>query len=177
MNQYMNIYNYLRRYGIGTIEEIVGKTVYHVFPRQGVVGYTVKKIEFTEKTKEWCFTTNCSHKLVELGESVFFDKKEAREYEILQLHQRTLNQQQYIVNQRIEERNRDLNKLNFLLEHYPTPESRCKFVKQCDNCSHNKDGIIEGRVTCAEFGKKENCYFWQPDVEAFQKWAKKHKIE
>lgn len=94
----------------------------------------------------------------------------------MQLHKRTLDQQQNIIKRRVEEIDRDLNKLDYLLERYPTNESRCRFKKCCENCSHHEDGIIEGKITCVDFGKPEDCYFWKPDIEAFKKWLKEHEV-
>lgn len=173
--EYKKVCEYLKKYNVNSLEDIVGMEVFHIFPRQGVVGHTIENIEFNKNHREWYFTTNHIHKLVELGESIFFSIDEAREYEILQLHRRTLDQQTNIIKKRIEERNSELNKLAYLLERYPTEESRCKFIKCCGNCSHRYSGIIEGRVTCAEFGKQENCYFWQPDIAAFLEWEKSIK--
>ena len=136
----------------------------------------IRNVEFFGNVRVWGFKTNVSHKLVELGNSIFLDEKEAREYEVLQLHKRTLDQQQNIIKRRVEEINRDLNKLDYLLERYPTTESRCRFKKCCENCSHHENCIIDGKITYVVFGKPEDCYFWELDIEVFKKWLKEHEV-
>lgn len=173
---YEKVCEYLQKHNVNSLEEIVGMDAFHIFPRQGVTACKIRNVEFFGNVRVWGFKTNGSHKLVELGNSIFLDEKEAREYEVLQLHKRTLDQQQNIIKRRVEEINRDLDKLDYLLERYPTTESRCRFKKCCENCSHHEDGIIEGKVTCADFGKPEDCYFWRPDIEAFKKWLKEHEV-
>ena len=173
---YEKVCEYLQKHDLNSLEEIVGMNVYHVFNAKGVSRRTISSIKFSEDARCWCFQTNSTYRLMDLGESIFLDEREAKEYEIARLQQLTLEQRKYVVNMKIEERNRDLNKLEFLLKRYPTPESRCRFKKRCEKCLHHKDGIIEERVTCDEFGKPGNCYFWQPDVEIFQKWLEEHKV-
>lgn len=124
---YEKVCEYLQKHNINSLEEIVGMDAFHIFPRQGVTACKIRNVEFFGNVRVWGFKTNVSHKLAELGNSIFLDEKEAREYEVLQLHKRTLDQQQNIIKRRVEEIDRDLNKLDYLLERYPTTESRCRF--------------------------------------------------
>lgn len=107
---YEKVCEYLQKHNINSLEEIVGMDAFHVFPRQGVTACKIRNVEFFGNVRVWGFKTNVSHKLAELGNSIFLDEKEAREYEVLQLHKRTLDQQQNIIKRRVEEINRDLNK-------------------------------------------------------------------
>ena len=48
-------YEYLRKNGVTTLEDLVGQTLYLTFPSQGIKAMEVRKIQFTTKTREWSF--------------------------------------------------------------------------------------------------------------------------
>lgn len=174
--EYKKTCGYLQKHNINSIEEIVGKSVYHVFARQGVVKQNIKSIGFNSNKKEWYFVTETSHKLVEIGKEVFFDIDEAKEYEMQELCRRTAEQQRIIVEKKIAERNKDLDTLNSLLKRYPPGNTRCKFVKKCENCSYFFGGTDEDKAVC-EGNEKKICYLWSPDIKQFQEWEEEHKAE
>ncbi len=48
-------YEYLRKNGVTTLEDLVGQTLYFTFPSQGIKAMEVRKVQFTKKTREWFF--------------------------------------------------------------------------------------------------------------------------
>ena len=76
------------------------------------------------KQQEWFLCVPETYKISELGESIFFTKEEAEKYQLQQLNEYTNEQRERIIKQKVEERNKELEELDRLLEKYPTPESR-----------------------------------------------------
>lgn len=74
-------YEYLRKNGVVTLEDLVGQVLYFTFPSQGIVKDQVRKIQFTNKTKEWWFQTNTIYRISEIGKSIFFSEEEAVGYQ------------------------------------------------------------------------------------------------
>lgn len=126
---------YLLKNGITDIEELVGKEVYFIFPRQGIVNYKIRRVQYG-KQQEWYFVTSEIHKVSEIGKSVFFSKEEAEKYQIQQLYEYTKAQRDRVIKQKIQERNKELEELDRLLEKYPTYESRIPIKNPCYMCSH-----------------------------------------
>lgn len=56
-------FEYLHQNGITTLEDLVGRPVFFVFPSQGVVSEDVRKIEYTSKCKEWFFVSRVTHRI------------------------------------------------------------------------------------------------------------------
>ena len=115
--------DYLLKNGITNIEELVGKSVYLIFPVQGIVRYKIRRVQYG-KQQEWLLCVPETYKVSELGKSIFFTKEEAEKYQLQQLDKYSNEQRERIVKQKIEERNKELEDLNRLLTKYPDEESR-----------------------------------------------------
>lgn len=72
---YEKVCEYLQKHNINSLEEIVGMDAFHIFPRQGVTACKIRNVEFFGNVRVWGFKTNVSHKLAELGNSIFLDEK------------------------------------------------------------------------------------------------------
>ena len=68
--------DYLLKNGITDIEELVGKSVYFIFPVQGIVKHNIRRVQYG-KQQEWFLCVPETYKVSELGESIFFTKEEA----------------------------------------------------------------------------------------------------
>lgn len=129
---------YLLQNGITDIEELVSKEVYFVFPRQGIIMYKIRRVQYG-KQQEWYFCTNETHKVSEIGKSVFFTKGEAEKYQVQQLYEYTKEQRERVISQKIQERNKELEELDRLLEKYSTSESRIPITNPCQLCPHRNE--------------------------------------
>ena len=103
--------DYLLKNGITDIEELVGKSVYLIFPVQGIVRYKIRRVQYG-KQQEWLLCVPETYKVSELGKSIFFTKEEAEKYQLQQLDKYSNEQRERIVKQKIEERNKELEDLN-----------------------------------------------------------------
>ena len=151
---------YLLQNGITDIEELVGKEVYFVFPRQGIIMYKIRRVQYG-KQQEWYFCANETHKVSEIGKSVFFTKGEAEEYQLQQLNEYTNEQRVRIIKQKIEERNKELEELDRLLEKYPTSESRLQINNPCCMCSHIDE--VNSPVYLCAICVKQNMFDYDMD--------------
>lgn len=157
---------YLKKYGIERIEDLIGMTVYHVYPSQGIVQYRIHKIAY--KTNWIIYDGNNSYDIRNLGESIFFDYSEAKDYEFLQLSKRSMRQQINTVSKEMDKHNEEIDLLYKLLEKYPTEESRKHYYRGCGTCANvtEKDErpFICQKCLCglANDGKYIN---WEPDLE------------
>ena len=124
--------DYLLKNGITDIEELVGKSVYFIFPVQGIVKHNIRRVQYG-KQQEWFLCVPETYKVSELGESIFFTKEEAEKYQLQQIYEYTKEQQELVVGQKIKERNTELEELNRLLTKYPNEESR-KEIYLCEIC-------------------------------------------
>lgn len=113
--------DYLLKNGITDIEELVGKSVYFLFPVKGIVKHNIRRVQYE---KEWLLCVSETYKVSELGKSIFFTKEESERYQLQQLDKYSNEQRKRIIKQKIEERNKELKELNRLLKKYPIPESR-----------------------------------------------------
>lgn len=129
--------DYLRNNGICDLEDLVGKAVFITFPSKGIMEFTIRKIEYTIKTREWFFVTNCSYRLSRLGEDIFFTKEEARVWQLERLKEYTEEQQEKIIRKERELREKEIKELNRLLQKYPDEESRKLPVRDCLTCKNN----------------------------------------
>lgn len=75
-------YDYLRKHNVITLEDLMGLSVYHVYPTLGIVGRHIRKLEYTLNKMEWFFVTDCAHRISELGRTIFLDYDEAHDYHI-----------------------------------------------------------------------------------------------
>lgn len=115
----MNYNNgYLKKNGITTLEDLVGQTLYFTFPSQGIKAMEVKKVLFTKKTREWFFDTKSSHRVSEIGKSIFFSEDEAAEYQHSIMEKFTKEQQEKIALREQIQRKEDLKKLDKLIRKY-----------------------------------------------------------
>lgn len=146
--------DYLLKNGITDIEELVNKSIYLVFPVQGIVKYKIRRVQYG-KQQEWLLCIPETYKVSELGESIFFTKEEAEKYQLQQLDKYTNEQRKRIIKQKIEERNKELEELDRLLEKYPTPKSRFRFPINnfCCVCSHI-DELNDSVYLCAICAKQ-----------------------
>ena len=126
---------YLLQNGNTEIDELFGRDVYFVFPRQGITMYKIRRVQYG-KQQEWYFCSSETHKVSEIGKSIFFTKEEAKKYQLQQLNEYTNEQREKIIKQKVEARNKELEELDRLLEKYPTPESRMPINNPCCMCSH-----------------------------------------
>ena len=145
--------DYLLKNGITDIEELVDKSVYFIFPVQGIVKHKIRRVQYV-KQQEWLLCVPETYKVSELGESIFFTKEEAEKYQLQQLNEYTKKQQETVVRQKIKERNKELEDLNRLLTKYPDEESR-KEVCLCKICKHDvsdyKYWLCKDRNNCNNF--------------------------
>lgn len=111
-------YEYLRKNGVTTLEELVGQTLYFTFPSQGIKAMEVRKVQFTKKTREWFFDTDSSRKVSEIGKSIFFSEDEAVEYQHSIMEQFTKEQQEKIALREQKQREEDLKQLDRLIRKY-----------------------------------------------------------
>ena len=127
--------DYLLKNGITNIEELVDKSVYLIFPAQEIVRCKIYRVQYG-KPQEWLLCVPETYKASELGKRIFFTKEEAEKYQLQQLNEYTNEQRKRIIKQKVEERNKELEELDRLLEKYRTPESRVRISKSFCMCSH-----------------------------------------
>ena len=154
--------DYLLKNGITDIEELVGKSVYFIFPVQGIVKHNIRRVQYG-KQQEWFLCVPETYKVSELGESIFFTKEEAEKYQLQQLNEYTKKQQETVVRQKIKERNKELEDLNRLLTKYPDEESR-KEVCLCKICKHE---VSDYRYWLCK--DRNNCNNFKCDIDKVMK--------
>ena len=154
--------DYLLKNGITDIEELVGKSVYFIFPVQGIVKHNIRRVQYG-KQQEWLLCVPETYKVSELGESIFFTKEEAEKYQLQQLNEYTKKQQETVVRQKIKERNKELEDLNRLLTKYPDEESR-KEVCLCKICKHD---VSDYRYWLCK--DRNNCNNFKCDIDKVMK--------
>ena len=154
--------DYLLKNGITDIEELVDKSVYFIFPVQGIVKHKIRRVQYG-KQQEWLLCVPETYKVSELGESIFFTKEEAEKYQLQQLNEYTKKQQETVVRQKIKERNKELEDLNRLLTKYPDEESR-KEVCLCKICKHD---VSDYRYWLCK--DRNNCNNFKCDIDKVMK--------
>jgi hypothetical protein len=152
--------DYLLKNGITDIEELVGKSVYLIFPVQGIVRYKIRRVQYG-KQQEWCLCVQETYKVSELGKSIFFTKEEAKKYQLQQLDKYTNEQRERIIKQKIEERNKELEEFDKLSKKYPTPESRMPINNTCCMCSHIDE--VNSPVYLCTICVKQNMFDYNMD--------------
>ena len=111
-------YEYLRKNGVITLEDLVGLNLYFTFPSQGIQKRFVRKIQFTSHTKEWFFDASALYRVSEIGKSIFFSEDEAVEYQHSIMEQYTKEQQERIALRKQKQREEDLKQLDRLIRKY-----------------------------------------------------------
>lgn len=152
--------DYLSKNGISNMEELIGREVFLILPRQGIKNYAIRRIQYG-KQQEWFLCVPETYKVSELGESIFFTKEEAEKYQLQQLNEYTNEQRERIINQKVEERNKELEELDRLLEKYPTPESRMPINNTCCMCSHIDE--VNSPVYLCTICVKQNMFDYDMD--------------
>lgn len=152
--------DYLLKNGITDIKDLVGESVYLIFPVQGIVRYEIRRVQYG-KQQEWFLCVPETYKVSELGKSIFFTKEEAEKYQLQQLNEYTREQRERIIKQKIEERNKELEELDKLLKKYPTRESRFPINNHCCMCSHI-DGVNSPVYLCT-ICVKQNMFNYDMD--------------
>ena len=152
--------DYLLKNGITDIEELVGKSVYFIFPVQGIVRCKIYRVQYG-KPQEWLLCVPETYKASELGKRIFFTKEEAEKYQLQQLNEYTNEQRKRIIKQKVEERNKELEELDRLLEKYPTPESRMPINNPCCMCSHIDE--LNSTVCLCAICVKQNMFDYDMD--------------
>lgn len=142
--------NYLAQNGITHLEDLVGKTLYFVFARQGIQSRKVRSIQFTEKTKEWFFISCETIRISEIGKTIFFSEEEAVEYQHSIMDQYTKEQQEKIAFREEMQKKQDLNQLERLIKKYS------------DNITVNVEYYIGGNI---DNGSNRVRYSEHKDIE------------
>lgn len=150
--------DYLLKNGITDIEELVGKSVYFLFPVKGIVKHNIRRVQYE---KEWLLCVSETYKVSELGKSIFFTKEESERYQLQQLDKYSNEQRKRIIKQKIEERNKELKELNRLLKKYPIPESRFPINNTCCMCSHIDE--VDSPVYLCTICEKQNMFNYDMD--------------
>lgn len=152
--------DYLLKNGITNIEELVDKSVYLIFPAQEIVRCKIYRVQYG-KPQEWLLCVPETYKASELGKRIFFTKEEAEKYQLQQLNEYTNEQRKRIIKQKVEERNKELEELDRLLEKYPTPESRMPINNPCCMCSHIDE--VNSPVYLCNICVKQNMFDYDMD--------------
>ena len=152
--------DYLLKNGITNIEELVDKSVYLIFPAQEIVRCKIYRVQYG-KPQEWLLCVPETYKASELGKRIFFTKEEAEKYQLQQLNEYTNEQRERIIKQKVEERNKELEELDRLLEKYPTPESRMHINNPCCMCSHIDE--VNSPVHLCAICVKQNMFDYDMD--------------
>lgn len=145
-------YEYLRKNGVVTLEDLVGQTLYFTFPSQGIKAVEVRKVQFTKKAREWFFNTDSSRRVSEIGKSVFFSEDEAVKYQHSIMEQFTKEQQEKIALREQRQREEDLKQLDRLIRKYS------------DNIVIKVDHYISGNLDSGVIGHRRD-YADYEDVE------------
>lgn len=111
-------YEYLKKNSCTTLEDLVGRMLYFTFPSQGIKAIEVRKIQFTKKTREWFFDADSTHRVSEIGKTIFFSENEAVEYQHSIMEQFTKEQQKRIALREKKQKESDLNQLERLIRKY-----------------------------------------------------------
>lgn len=130
-------YDYLKKHKIITLECLVGKNVFFVFPTQGIREEKVRKIEYTNTSREWLLCCSTTNRISELGNTIFLDYEEAHEYQLSKLKEYTQQQRERFLRREHETRKKELLELERLLKKYPDEESRKLPVENCSTCANN----------------------------------------
>ena len=149
-------YEYLKKNDCVTLEDLVGKTLYFTFASQGIQPRKVRKIQFTEKTKEWFFDACSTYRVSEIGKTVFFTEDEAVEYQHSIMEQYTKEQQEKIALREQRQREEDLKQLERLVRKY------------ADNIVIKVEHYISGNLDSGVIGHRSD-YADYEDIEEIKR--------
>lgn len=133
--------DYLQEHEIFDLEDLVGKSVFFVYPSQGIKEETIRKIEFGKK-REWLFSCQSQNKVSELGNTIFLDYEEAHKYQLSKLKEYTQQQREKFLLREYETRIKELTELERLLKKYSDEESRKLPIKNCYTCEYFKKDML-----------------------------------
>lgn len=141
---FVNLENYDKEYfskhKVYFLEQLIGKSVYVVFPKQGIKEVEIRKVMYTRNKREWLVDVDTMVRSIsEIGVSIFFDPKEAETYQFEVMKEYNKRQQENLLIKKEEKRNKEIHDLYRLLEKYPTEESRRILPKNCSTCAFNVD--------------------------------------
>ena len=145
-----NTIKYLKQNEIMCLEELVGQTLYFVFASQGIQPRKVRKIQYTEKTREWFFEARETIRVSEIGKTIFFSEDEAVEYQHSIMEQFTKEQQEKIAFREEMQKKQDLTQLERLIKKYS------------DNITVNVEYYIGGNI---DNGSNRVRYSEHKDIE------------
>lgn len=74
---FINLENYDKEYfskhKVYFFEQLIGKSVYMVFPKQGIKEVEIRKVMYTSNKREWLIDVNTTIRSIsEIGVSIFF---------------------------------------------------------------------------------------------------------
>lgn len=154
---------YLTNNGCITLEDLVGRILYFTFPSQGIQPKKVRKIQFTEKTKEWFFEASSTYRVSEIGKTIFFTEDEAANYQHSIMEQYTKEQQEKILLREKRQREEDLKNLERLINKY------------ADDIVIKVDHYVSGNIDSGVIGHRRD-YADYEDIEEI-KQDEKGRIE
>lgn len=153
-------FEYLRKHGIITLEDLVGKSAFFVYSSQGIREETVRKIEFGKK-REWFIGCRSVHRVFELGNTIFLDYEEAHEYQLSKLEEYTQQQREKVLRRERETKVKELRELERLLEKYPDEESRKLPIKNCSTCEYHNEDVPHTCDICTSLDQEEDYSMWK----------------
>lgn len=146
-----------------TLEDLVGQTLYFTFPSQGIQPKKVRKIQFTERTKEWFFEANSTYRVSEIGKTIFFSEEEAIKYQHFIMEQYTKEQQEKNLLREKRQREADLKNLERLINKY------------ADDIVIKVDHYVSGKIDSGAIGHRKD-YADYEDIEGIRR-DDKNRIE
>ena len=149
-------YEYLKKNGCLSLEDLVGRELYFTFPSQGIKAIEIRKIQFTKKTREWFFEADSTYRVSEIGKTIFFSEDEAVEYQHSIMEQYTKEQQERIVLREKRQREEDLKQLERLIRKY------------ADNITIKVDHYISGNLNSGVIGHRRD-YSDYEDIEEIKR--------
>ena len=163
-------YLYLCKHGITRIENLVGLDVYFAYPTQGVKRKQIRKITYHVNNRKWIADVGSAEPVENLGVNYFLSEEEAIRYQFEMLEKYTKQQQERILKNQFLKMKSEIEKLNQLLEKYPTEESRKLPVKDCSTCKQSVLEYPEPHTCdeCTSLSSKEEYSMWSPRRELFE---------
>lgn len=170
MLQDFSNYDYLWSHQIYQIEDLVGLDVYFAFPTQGIKCKQIRKVSYHVNNRKWFVDAGSAEPVENLGVNYFLSEEEAVRYQFEKLESYTKQQQERILKKRFLEWENDINKLNKLLEKYPTEESRKLPAKDCSTCKQSALEYLEPHTCdeCTSLSSKEEYSMWSPRKELYE---------
>lgn len=163
-------YHYLYKHNIARIEELVGLDVYFAYPTQGIKRKQIRKITYHVNNRKWIADVGSAEPVENLGVNYFLSEEEATKYQFEMLETYTKQQQERILKNQFLKMKSEIEKLNQLLEKYPTEESRKLPVKDCSTCKQSVLEYPEPHTCdeCTSLSSKEEYSMWSPRKELYE---------